>query len=425
MKKLCTRYSNYSKPKNTILKQLLTTSLYSSLCIMAANILNVDNANATIEIVFDSNYSNPSDIISNNNITPPDGIVLFQSTAIFGGEITTNNNNNYGIYAELSNVTFNNTVTANENFKNGLSSRNSVIAFDKKAIFNKNLEHGIDISSTMITFNNIVELNENKGQGISAFQLTANFKDTLTANENLINGINAFSSTFTFDEAVTTINNIGNGIVLSGSNVTFNGDVTTDSLIMSGNNQIEFGKGVAISAPVINFNLSNDSSAKFIGSLVPIDKTGVITINTTHDGTNAGHLEMTEIGDLIDFTNSKELIINITDASMTQLPAEGVTRTFDLFVENGGTLSLNGNFTVNYDNEFVNWTFDNKTGILSQKLAGNAEEVLGEAVGNDNLQNLTPETKTELLNIASNQGAAAASEAIERLTNSDAVALAI
>ena len=42
----------------------------------------------------------------------------------------------------------------------------------------------------------------------------------------------------------------------------------------------------------------------------------------------------------------------------------------------------------------------------------------------DNLANLTPATTKDILNIAANQGGAAASEAIERLTNSDAVVVA-
>ncbi len=216
--------------------------------------------------------------------------------------------------------------------------------------------------------------------------------------------------------------------------VNLNADITAGELIL----------GKATYTPADNITLTSVSRAtthlnnpvfnlgfntlKFSGPVVHDDPNGTITINTTFDGESAGHIEMTQAGDSINLTNSKNLVINITDAPMTPLPEAGQTREVDMFVENGGTLTLNDEFTINNNNEFVNWTFDTDTGVLSQKLVDNPVEVLQQVVNNPaqtaNLANLTPETATEILNIAANQGGGAASEAIERLTNSDAVAVA-
>ena len=169
------------------------------------------------------------------------------------------------------------------------------------------------------------------------------------------------------------------------------------------------------------------------GSVVHDDAAGDIMINTTYDSNDtSGHIAMTKSGDSIDFTNSSGLIVNITDALGTAQPTAGETRSFDLFVENGGALTLKGSddttinaFTAaNEENKFVDWAFDSKTGILSETLKPNALDTLNDIVDNENLDNLTPETQTEILNIAANQGGATASDAIERLTNSDAVAIA-
>lgn len=72
------------------------------------------------------------------------------------------------------------------------------------------------------------------------------------------------------------------------------------------------------------------------------DINGTIEINTIYNSAeNNGHIEMTNIGDSINLTNSKSLIINVYDGFMLPLPQAGEVRTFDLFVENGGTLTLN------------------------------------------------------------------------------------
>ena len=113
---------------------------------------------------------------------------------------------------------------------------------------------------------------------------------------------------------------------------------------------------------------------------------------------------------------------------MTPLPDKGQTRIVDMFVENGGTLTLNDQYTINNANEFVVWSFNTSNGELSQKLVANPTEVLENVVNNpaqnQNINNLTDQTLTELFNVAANQGGAAASSAIERLTNSDSVAIA-
>lgn len=151
-----------------------------------------------------------------------------------------------------------------------------------------------------------------------------------------------------------------------------------------------------------------------------------ITINTTFDGANAGHFAMTGAADSINFNNSKGLVFYITDAPMTKLPLEGEIRTVDMFVENGGTLTLNNNVTINTGNQFVVWSFDATTGILSQKLAEAQAEILQEVVNNPNVPIIANNAALlqDLTNIAANQGAAATSAAIERLTNSDAIAIA-
>jgi hypothetical protein len=167
---------------------------------------------------------------------------------------------------------------------------------------------------------------------------------------------------------------------------------------------------------------------KFSGNVVHDDIGGNITINTIYDGTNAGHIAMTKAGDQLNLSNSAGLILNISYANNTALPDKGQTRIVDMFVENGGTLTLNDQYTINNANEFVVWSFNTSNGELSRKLVANPTEVLENVVNNpaqnQNINNLTDQTLTELFNIAANQGGAAASGAIERLTNSDAVAIA-
>lgn len=166
------------------------------------------------------------------------------------------------------------------------------------------------------------------------------------------------------------------------------------------------------------------------------DINGTIEINTIYNSAeNNGHIEMTNIGDSINLTNSKSLIINVYDGFMLPLPQAGEVRTFDLFVENGGTLTLNeeGNVINAYNsggdpNPFVEWSFNHETGVLTQTLIKNPDEVLDKVVNNpvqsQNIQNLSVETKQDILNIAANEGGAAANEALERFSNSDAVAIA-
>lgn len=178
-----------------------------------------------------------------------------------------------------------------------------------------------------------------------------------------------------------------------------------------------------------------ENTLKFSGAVVHDDPNGTITINTTHNGENAGHIEMTKIGDSINLTNSKALIINITDAPMTAQPVAGEVRSYDLFVENRGTLMLNsdGNtingFTAaNEVNKFVEWSFDHNTGILSEKLVENKEAVLQDIINtpdqNQNLSNLSGSVIQDLINLTANEGADAAREAVERLVNTDSIALA-
>ena len=64
-------------------------------------------------------------------------------------------------------------------------------------------------------------------------------------------------------------------------------------------------------------------------------------------------------------------------------------------------------------------------GILTRTLVDNPEEVLEEETdNNENLPLITPELITELTNIAASDGGKAASDALDRLANADALALA-
>ena len=138
-----------------------------------------------------------------------------------------------------------------------------------------------------------------------------------------------------------------------------------------------------------------------------------------------GHFEQTS-GNFNMVTNVNGITINVAEAQVP-LPLEGVPEHYDLFVEGdgGGTFTLSGNENVTLNppqNPFVMWS--HADGILTRVLVDNPQVVLEEETGgNENLPLVTPDLVTELTNIAASEGGEAASDALDRLANVDALAL--
>lgn len=346
------------------------------------------------------------------------------SKTIFNKAVSESNNGNSIIIARNDSETI---------FNDNLSTQRFDIADNAKIVFKKSVDMQVlafassQNSSVTISEGGILNtpiITKTASQGIVIVEGDTTINKTvgasITVGQEMFPAKPLQRITFSTEDPTKTFN--VNANISAGEVFISNGRFTpADGILVESKNTAT----THLNNPI--FDLGSNT-LKFSGAVVHDDPNGVVTINTTFDGVNAGHIEMTKAGDSINLTNSKDLVISINDAPMIPLPIEDQIREVDMFVENGGTLTLNAEATINNSNPFVTWTFNNITGVLSQKLVDQPVEVLEQIINNpaqnQNLENLTPETLTELLNIAANQGGAAANELIERLTNSDAVALA-
>ena len=466
-----------NKSITTIKNKLLSTSILIGL---AAYSVNVANA-ATPDNSY-INYSGPhinTDLtgsfraFSPNNLFTPlvffgnvdsshdthiaattVGMNIFSSSLIFEKDVTSDGNDKEGIYASRSTLVFKKSVTTNFNDRSGILISDSTVRFEGSTVANNNdtlSDIKIERESTA-TFNGDVtsgalfvrdKSNVIFGNGIDDIIVSAEMLDDGTSNA-LFNGSDggltitnqigkSSNSLRPFNEIKFKGTSHGKKIKLGGG--VFSNEIYIDNVTFTPTTNI-----ILTSVDLSTTHLNNpvlDLGSKvltFSGSVVHDNSTKPVTINTVFDGINGGHIELTNGGNTpLDLTNSSGLIINLIDAPGTKLPLVGKIRVLDLFVENDNVLKLKdatdtkiNAFTANNKvNRFVDWTFDPLTGILSGERNDEVEEVIVEVVNNPNAGNLTPETTDEIINIVLSQGVVAASEAVERLTNSDAVALAI
>lgn len=418
----------------------------------------------------------------NGNVTANENDfgIYFSNNSIgtFEKDVEATTNGQMGIVFSFSIGTFNGNVTANENSLHGINFSNSTGIFEKDVEVKNNGDIGIEFYNSTGTFNGSVTAVVNTNKDIYFIGSVGEFNGNVTADSFHItsasgteselifgDGIeltapvtteNAYECSLEFLGGVTINKNIGSAdkplrnIVFNAGTqekiVNFNDDIASEHMVL--------GSATYRPSNNVTLNITNDNNSvtelnnltfdlgantlKFGGGVTYInkegDENGKVTINTMYDGSAIGHVEMVGENSSIDLTNSDGLVINITDAPNTPLPAKGETREVGLVVINeDGTLALSEEYTINNlnnesNNQLVEWTFNSGTGILSQKRVENSEEVIKDIINdsdqNNNIDNLPPETEEELENIAANEGSNSAREALERLTNTDAVAIA-
>ena len=245
-------------------------------------------------------------------------------------------------------------------------------------------------------------------------------------------------------EGNTTINQSIGGVKAPLSRVTFlsndpiktatlRSDIYSSKIYLGGLNINVDNNIKLVSTDFETIHLNNtiftlNSNTLFHSGNVQNDVAGKITINTllslSGEDKIIGHFEQTSRNfDMV--TNVNGITINVAEAQVP-LPLEGVSERYDLFVEGDGTFTLSGNENVTLNppqNPFVIWS--HADGVLTRVLVDNPEEVLEEETGgNENLPLVTPDLVTELTNIAASEGGEAASDALDRLANVDALALA-
>ncbi|MDA9163882.1 hypothetical protein N9N97_03265, partial [Rickettsiaceae bacterium] len=455
--------------------------------------MHFDNSKATFNaaVTTNNNTNNGIALLNNSTATFEDnvtvkqndqyGINLDTSTAIFNGAVVANENNGSGVHLVRGlTIEFNSSVTANENPGSGIYLRDGSATFEGDITVNENTGSGIYLRNASATFGGDITANKNGGHGISFSDSTATFNGHVTADDILLddqgNKILTFGNGAADIQVSATIITNTDGE----NNVTFNGsttgltiaeaigednkwlkDVRFTSLTNDNSKNINLSANaysraihisdvtltatgdITLTSPGVangagpQMHLNNailtlqDKTLTLAGVTVHDDLNANITINTTFDGKNAGHIAMASLDDSIDLTNSKNLIFNITDAPNTPLPSEGAPREVDMFVENGGALTLNGTdkTIINSDNQFVIWSFNSGNGVLTQTRKEEVVDVLQDVVNNEQNNNVeiianNPNLLEDILNIAANEGGDAATQAIERLTNSDAVAIA-
>ncbi len=328
-----------------------------------------------------------------------------------------------------------------------------------ESTFNSRL---INISNaSKVLFLSDVQVDENIVLNVDA---SPTFSGTVTATTMTFEDVNnPAQATFTdgsvLDAAVTTDSaNTGNLIFKPGATankpigeanlplntVTFEGGDATKTSILRANiysGEIRFGSVKAdiqnnITLVSVNnatehlnntiLNL-NGNTVTQVGSVV--NDAGNITFNTlfVSQAQGIGHIEQ-QSGNFNMVNNTNGVIINLTENAGITLPIINVPENYDLFVEvdetGSFTLADNGNVTLNSPvNPFVIWS--HADGILTRTLVDNPEEVLAEIVDNNpNLPLVSPALVTELTNIAASEGGSAAIETLDRLANTDALALA-
>ena len=355
---------------------------------------------------------------------------------IFNDIVTANNSPGIGIFVDnSSSMIFEDIVTAVNNKTTDIHINNF-----STATFNGDVTSGnlYAVNNSTVTF----------GNGMDDITVSASIWGDLTSDV-LFNGSDGAEGGSTFVKAIgknlsgfqrpfreVKFKGTSHDKKIKLGDDVFSEDIYIDNVTFTPTENITLTSVINTTTHLINPALDLGSKTlAFSGNVVHEGLTQPVTINTTFDGgtEEGGHIVLLGSSE-IDLTDSSALIINLTDTKGTVLPAADDIRTLDLFVsddDNQLTLKSKADTKINpftFDgdvNRFIDWTFDPITGILTGVRNDEVEEILVEVVNNPNAGNLTPETTEEIINIAMNQGNDAAAEAVERLTNSDAVALAI
>ncbi len=334
-----------------------------------------------------------ANVDTNNNFVA--GLVIRQgSSPTFSGTVTAAENSDHGIYIEDSNPTFNGDVTAQGIHLKG----NSSATFGDGIILSSPITTDSHLTGKVV-FNGSVTIHNpiSDEAALSEVRFKGAHDKTAYLNADITAGEIYFSK--------MTIQ-IADGVVLRS---------TQNTTIHFLDNTLNLGLG----------------ALKVSGTVVNDNPGGVITINTTFDTKNIGHIDLQGDISSLDFTNSKSLILNATNAPATPLPETGETRNYNLIVTKGGTFTLKNEYTLNIPaawSKFVDSSFAPGTAILSQTRKPEPAVILNNVVNNqtDNIIVIAqdPVLLEDIINIAANEGPEAAQEAIERLTNPDAVAIA-
>ncbi len=187
--------------------------------------------------------------------------------------------------------------------------------------------------------------------------------------------------------------------------------------------------GIQLKDPIFNIG-SNTLSISG-----PIINNGSAEFSTLHNGENTvGHVEVERN------INLKKLTLNVQYQEGVALPKAGESKKIQMFIaKDGGELKLKTDEKkINFltaqgePNKFIDWSLDNDTGVLtgelSKELVSNPKVVLTKVLDNKfqnkNIEALSPEVVEDLLNIIVSKGTSVTNESLERLTNSDAVAIA-
>ncbi len=428
---------------------------YSTATFKAAVTTNKNSGNGIALLHYSTATFEDNVTVKQNNAY---GINLDTSTATFNGAVVANENNGSGVHLVKGlTIKFNSSVTANENPGTGIYLRDGSATFEGDITANKNGQHGILFSNSTATFNGHVTADDillddqgNKiitfGNGAADIQVSAPII-TGTDGENNVT-FNGSATGLTIAKAIgedarwlqdvrfTSLNNDNSNNINLAADV-YSREIRISDVTLTATDNITLTSlGLAAAAesqmhlkkPILNLN---DKTLTLAGVTVHDDANADIIINTTFDGKNAGHIAMASADDSIDLTNSKNLVFNITEAPNTPLPLEGAPREVDMFVENGGALTLNGTdkTIINSGNQFVIWSFNSGSGVLTQTRKAKVVDILQNVVAveqNDNVDVIAnnPDLLEDILNIAANEGGDAATQAIERLTNSDAIAIA-
>lgn len=419
--------------------------------------------NAGVGISIEESIIEFNTVISSDN--QGSGILILNSEGTFKGALTLNGNKDTGLQLNNSPIIFESTVSASDTIgeATGISLVNSSPTFKANVNTNNNFGAGLVIrQGSSPTFDGAVTATNNK-RGIYIEGSTPTFNGNVTAQGMHLKGDSSvtFGDGIVLSSPITTENHLAGKAVFNG-NVTINNPISdkaalsevrfkgTPDKIANVNANITAGEiyfskmkikiadGVLLNSSLNNTIHLLDSTLdlglgalKVSGTVANDNEGGDITINTTFDANKIGHIELQGAGDTLDFTNSKSLILNATNAPLTPLPVAGETRNYNLIETNGGTFTLKNEFTLNIPaawSKFVDSSFAPGTAILSQTRKPDPVVILNDVV-NDQANNIEviaqdPVLLEDIINIAANEGQAAAQEAVERLTNPDAVAIA-
>jgi len=388
----------------------------------------VTNSELMIDIFDSAKPVFDNDVISDTKIR-------VQGTAqpIFNGNVQTGK----GLRIESGTPIFNGNVQVAENLR---------MSSVSNPFFNGNVQVNGEIQifvSAQPVFSGDVTANEMQFLDIDE-NAKATFTDGATLDapvttEQFGTGSLIFEGDTTIHQSIGTARSPLNKVTFSSNDpiktATLRSDIYSREIYLGGSNINVDNNIRLVSTDSETIHLSNtiftlNSNTLFHSGNVKNDVAGKITINTllslSGEDKIIGHFEQPS-GKFDMVTNVNGITINLTEAQVP-LPLEGEPENYDLFVEEveGGTFTLsdNGNVTLNPpQNRFVVWS--HADGILTRTLVDNPEEVLEEETdNNENLPLITPELITELTNIAASDGGEAASNALDRLANADALALA-